>query len=461
MLQEMNAQQQYAESGSSVALHQHPDGSLSEHRLADQEQADSFVAPLVLVLTPNGGEVLTVGQPVMILWKSASRIGLVAHKVQLSTDGGATYNQDISPRLDGTARSYTWTPAADTVTKDARVRVVAIDRIGNWGTDDSDGTFIIQMGDRQAPAVKVLYPNGGERLQPGQQVLIQWKNDDNVGVASHLVMLSLDGGITYQPISPTLPGTDQSFLWTVPAIFTLRGLIRVVAIDAAGNQGMDNSDGSFIIQAGDRQSPTVKVLYPNGGEVLQAGQQVEIQWKSNDNVGVVWQSVLLSTDGGNTYSDISGPLDGTPQSFLWTVPRLATFEALMRVVAVDRAGNQGMDDSDGKFTIQFPMKEAIKDKEVKEHWEGKDVWEKGGWEKDVWEFPSQPMQRLPRLEQSVGHLMHFIRLDSRPTLDMSALAAEPGLSSSGQAALSQLLQKQASAAKQAKDTKDVEKLRER
>jgi hypothetical protein len=43
-----------------VALHQHSDGLLSEPRLSDQEQADSFVAPLVLVLTPNGGEVLTV-----------------------------------------------------------------------------------------------------------------------------------------------------------------------------------------------------------------------------------------------------------------------------------------------------------------------------------------------------------------------------------------------------------------
>ena len=257
------------------------------------------MAPLVLVLTPNGGEVLTVGQPITILWKSASRIGLVAHQVQLSTDGGATYNQDISPRLDGTARSYTWAPTADMVTKEARVRVVAIDRIGNWGADDSDGTFIIQVGDRQPPAVKVLYPNGGE--------------------------------------------------------------------------------------------------------VLQAGQQVEIQWKSDDNVGVVWQSVLLSSDGGSTYSDISGPLDGTAQSFLWTVPRLATFEALMRVVAVDRAGNQGMDDSDGKFTIQFPMKEAIKDKEVKEHWEGKDGWEKDMWEKDGWEFPSQPMQRLTRLERPSGN----------------------------------------------------------
>ena len=124
---------------------------------------------MVLVLTPNGGEVVTVGQPVTILWKSASRVGLVAHQVQLSVDGGVTYNQDISPRLDGMARSYTWTPTADMVAKEARVRVVAIDRIGNWGVDDSDGTFIIQVGHRQSPAVKVLYPNGGERL--GQRAL--------------------------------------------------------------------------------------------------------------------------------------------------------------------------------------------------------------------------------------------------------------------------------------------------
>jgi hypothetical protein len=92
--------------------------------------------------------------------------------------------------------------------------------------------------------------------------------------------------------------------------------------------------------------------HPRGAECeLQARQQVEIQWKSDDNVGVVWQSVWLSTDDGSTYSDISGPLDGMVRSFLWTVPRLATFEAIIRVVAVDRMGNQGMNDSDGKFTI--------------------------------------------------------------------------------------------------------------
>ena len=237
--------------------------------------------------------------------------------------------------------------------------------------------------------------------------------------------------------------------------------MRVVAIDRIGSWGADDSDGTFIIQVEDCQSPPVEVLYPNGGERLQPGQQVLIRWKSDDNVGVPSHLVLLSPDGGITYSDISGPLDGTAQNFLWAVPTICTLRALIRVVAIDAAGNQAMDDSDGKFTIQLPMKEAIKDKEVKEHWEGKDGWEKDMWEKDVWEFPSQPMQRLARLEQSVGHLMHFIRLDSRPRLDTSALAAEPGLSSAERAALSTRLQKQASATKQAKDNKGVEKLCER
>jgi hypothetical protein len=85
------------------------------------------------------------------------RVGLVAHQVQLSIVGGVTCNQDISPVSMAWLGAIPGTPTADMVAKEARVRVVAIDRIGNWGADDSDGTFIIQVGDRQSPAVKVLY----------------------------------------------------------------------------------------------------------------------------------------------------------------------------------------------------------------------------------------------------------------------------------------------------------------
>jgi hypothetical protein len=91
----------------------------------------------------------------------------------------------------------------------------------------------------------------------------------------------------------------------------------------------------------------------------------------------------------------------------------------------------------------------------------------------VWwysDFPTQLVQpvyasgtieeRMARLEASVAQLTHFIKSENRPSLETSALNREPDISDFDLAALSQKLQKQASGAKNAKDNKDVEKLRE-
>jgi hypothetical protein len=63
--------------------------------------------------------------------------------------------------------------------------------------------------------------------------------------------------------------------------------------------------------------------------------------------------------------------------------------------------------------------------------------------------------RLTELEGAVAALAHFIAPEERPDLQTSALAAEADL-----LALSQELQKQSADAKTAKDTKDIEKMRE-
>ena len=70
------------------------------------------------------------------------------------------------------------------------------------------------------------------------------------------------------------------------------------------------------------------------------------------------------------------------------------------------------------------------------------------------------MECLAQLEVALVQLMHFIRPELRPDLYAAALKGEQERSGDGRAALSQLLHKHASDAKQAKDTKDVEKPRE-
>ena len=293
------------------------------------------------VTTPNGGEVLTPGQQVNIQWQSS---GAISHTVKLSTDGGNTFT-DISPQLSGLTQSFLWT-VPNLSTNQARIRIAARDILDNRVTDDSNSNFSIQAAPQQQLSVRVLTPNGNETFQPGQQVNIQWQS---TGAQSHTVKLSTDGGNTFPTdISPQLSGSAQSFLWTVPNQQTDIARIRVAVRDAADNRQTDDSDSDFIIQAIPQPTLSVRVLTPNGGEVLQPGQQVNIQWQSSNAVS---QSVKLSTDGVN-FVDISAPLSGSTQSFLWTVPNQPTTQARIRVAVRDAADNRLTDDSDTPFIIQ-------------------------------------------------------------------------------------------------------------
>jgi hypothetical protein len=79
-------------------------------------------------------------------------------------------------------------------------------------------------------------------------VTIFWQSFDNVGVVSHIVRLSLDGGNTFTTIADNLPGNAQSFMWVSSQNqVTTQGRIRVVALDAAGNRGRDDSNANFAI----------------------------------------------------------------------------------------------------------------------------------------------------------------------------------------------------------------------
>jgi hypothetical protein len=113
------------------------------------------------------------------------------------------------------------------------------------------------------------------------------------------------------------------------------------------------------------------------------------------------------------------------------------------------------------------IKEFEKDPAEKQPFEGKGIREDG----PLGPGPVAPQprpqsagasveDRLTRLEAAMAELAHFISPELRPDLSQGALTREPDLGTGGAAALSQQLQKQAVDAKQAKDAKDVEKLRE-
>lgn len=310
------------------------------------------VNPSVALLHPTGGETFAGGSQVTIRWSSSDNIAVTSHDLFFSTNGGATFSP-IATGLSGSQHSFSWTVPNNLTTSRAQIRVIARDAAGNTGQATS-GNFTI--ADVTPPQVTVTRPAAGDIVQAGRSTTIRWTSSDNIGVAAHDILLSTNGGASFATtVAINLPGTQQTFTWNVPAdVVSDRAVIRVIARDTSGNSGQGDS-GIFVIQP-PPMPPTVRLLAPNGGEVIQAGSVFTIRWASSDDRGIASHDLLLSTDGGQSFPvTIQTGLSGSAQSFAWSVPStLATARARIRVIARDTDGLSGQDDSDADFTIERP-----------------------------------------------------------------------------------------------------------
>lgn len=99
---------------------------------------------------------------------------------------------------------------------------------------------------------------------------------------------------------------------------------------------------------------TVKVLAPNGREMVQTGTTFNIQWSST---GASQHRVEYSLNGGLSFFPIVAGLAGTVQSYVWSVPPnivptgQTQVSALIRVAAQNSLGQEATDSSDESFTI--------------------------------------------------------------------------------------------------------------
>ncbi|HLG15148.1 MAG TPA: Ig-like domain-containing protein [Blastocatellia bacterium] len=250
-----------------------------------------------------------------------------------------------------------------TLSHSASDRIVSV----QWDTCEQFGQATVQYltngktysvsnrvfsGDLTPPQVTVTSPNGGQTIYTGSIVTITWTASDNVGITSQNVYLSTNGGSTYTSIAGNLGGSVRQYTWTVPAMAsTTSARIRVLARDLACNLGQDNSDANSTITT-DTTPPPVTVTTPNGGETLLAGSSYVIAWTASDNVAITSQDVLLSTDGGATFSPFVTGLAGSARQYSWTVSNIVFNQTCrIKVVARDAAGNSGSDISNANFTI--------------------------------------------------------------------------------------------------------------
>ncbi|MCK4448885.1 MAG: fibronectin type III domain-containing protein, partial [Candidatus Marinimicrobia bacterium] len=123
---------------------------------------------------------------------------------------------------------------------------------------------------------------------------------------------------------------------------------RISAIDTNFNESDFSNEVSAIPD--DYESPNVSLITPVGGEEWLEGSEQVIHWSASDNVGLYYNLISYSVDGGSQYERIDS-LSGAIDSIEWIVPNSITTEGYIKVVSFDERGNFGVDRNEAPFSI--------------------------------------------------------------------------------------------------------------
>jgi|GEM_PF-1351574 len=216
---------------------------------ADTSDAVFELHTYVEVTSPNGGESMTGCTNFPITIEAGGTSG--TYKVELSTDGGTTWDSVDVFTSNNNFLTYNWT-VSNVSSNNCLIRVSDLN--DPTKVDQSDASFILN----QSLNVQVGQPNGGETWVAGNSYPITYNLQG--GVTSARISYSLDSGMTWITIA-----SNQStgvYNWTVPNVDSDNAFIRVQDMSTPCNADLSNARFSLVSE--------VLVTAPNGGEVLPA-----------------------------------------------------------------------------------------------------------------------------------------------------------------------------------------------
>ena len=318
--------------------------------------------PMVTVTSPDGDNYWAGGSWQTISWTvTDASLGVAPITIEYSINSGVSWIS-IATGEDNDGSLLWVVPNNDLST--ARIRVSAVDLVGNTGSDDSVDFTI----DSTSPEVTLTSPNGGECWAGGSTHAITWEVATDTNLCDNPISIQYYNGSSWVTIATNQANDNGSCDWVVSPIDTAIARVRVTAADLAGNTGSDISSGTFTI---DSAAPLITVIRPNGGEYWAGGSSQAITWSaSDDNLGASPITLEFSHDGGSTWETIATdePNDGT---YTWAVDSLDISSALIRITATDDLGHAGTDTSNSTFTIDStdPVAEVISPN-GNEYWAG-------------------------------------------------------------------------------------------
>ena len=213
----------------------------------------------------------------------------------------------------------------------------AVDKAGNTAIEN-----ITLKKDTSPPEISILKPDGGYVKKLFYIIYNASDNIDENLSGNISIYYSSDNGSTWTKIADNLNNTGNYSWNTYPFNDSDKAMVKVVAIDDAGNVG-SNVSNIFTL---DNVPPAVTITFPKGGEAFGKDSNgniiIDITWEAADDIDKdldgsiyiyfqhngVWKEIVNKTSNdGNQPVNAKDWDDGTYQ---------------IKVVAIDDAGNVGM-----------------------------------------------------------------------------------------------------------------------
>jgi hypothetical protein len=279
----------------------------------------SFTICKLIVNSPNGGEYWQYGSSKNITWTG---VNVDSVRIDYSTNNGSSWVvlKDSLPN----SGTFSWSLPQITTTQ-CKVRI--LDFHDNSIADTSNNSFTIYYLD-------VLIPNGGEYWQSGITKNITWQS---IGIANLKLEYSTDGGLNYQLIAASTPAFSGAYAWLIPNVSSSNCRIRIS--DASIPGITDSSNALFTIYK-------LNLIYPNGGEYLQAGKKDTIRWTGGGSITTL--RIEYSTNGGSGWILIKDTA-ASALKYPWNIPNVSSNQCLIRISDLLNPGV--FDTSDARFTI--------------------------------------------------------------------------------------------------------------
>jgi|GEM_PF-1628498 len=312
----------------------YPDCAPTKQTSTTQRSFMVKATPVPRVIYPNGGESLQGGQTITVQWTVQNQIA-AGVELQYTTNNGATWTT-FATNVTGTSRSWT---LPSVTSSQVRVKVITYNSGGTPYTDQSDGTFTITTCPTPG-SFSASSPGNGESLDPATSATLSW--GASPGASRYDVKFGETNPPTYLKMVTGLSTTvtvapGRTYYWFITAY-----------PDCDPTKQTSTTQRNFAVKA----TPVPRVIYPNGGESLQGGQTITVQWTVQNQIaaGVELQ---YTTNNGVTWTPFATNVTGTSRS--WTLPSVTSSQVRVKVITYDGAGMPYTDQSDGTFTITPPQ----------------------------------------------------------------------------------------------------------